>query len=195
MKKPLTVAAWSAFWGIVLALISMLTGLGEGGSFILGLNIVITIVGAVLGFLFLYGFVVLGKKFDVALLVVMAWIGIAITVGFSILVLILNASIIASAQEAAISASQDISEGVSALILFLVLWVPISLFFGAYSILFGVGLLKLKDKVEYAKTAAILDIVGGATLVIFIGAAISLVSYFFKIAVMFKAARKYEGKR
>lgn len=191
MKKPLKTAAWAAIWSIVIGVLSGIVSLTFGTSSLgMGLGVVFTIVGGIFGALFVYGFVILGKKFDAPLLQVMAWIGIGIVIGWAVLSLTLSVATIVSAQGSVDFSNQELPS-LTLLVLFLIFWIPFSLLFGAYNVLFGVGLLKLKDKVEYAKTAAVLDIVGGATMIIFVGIAISLVAYVFKIMLMFKAAKKY----
>ena len=60
------------------------------------------------------------------------------------------------------------------------------------SILNGVALLKLKGKVSLAETAGILEIIGGATLIIFIGIFVLLAAYIVEIIMFFKASKKFE---
>jgi uncharacterized membrane protein len=74
----------------------------------------------------------------------------------------------------------------------IIIWVVFSLIMGAYYILFGIGLLKIENKVEHAKTAAILEIISGATVIIFIGFLIKLVATIFEIVMFFKASEKLE---
>ena len=60
------------------------------------------------------------------------------------------------------------------------------------AILFGVALLRLKDKVEYSRIAGILDIVGGATLFILIGFIVLIPVIIFEIIILFKEAKKLD---
>lgn len=159
------------------------------------------LVEAVLSILYRYGFVVLGKKFDSPILLVMGWIGIVLGILAGIFGLvegILARAGMATAQlteSAVATGATDVMtpEVISTILLgFLVVWVVIAIFMGAYSILFGIGLLKIKDKVKYARVSGILEIIAGATYIILIGIVVELVAYIFEIVMMFKASKKYE---
>jgi len=58
------------------------------------------------------------------------------------------------------------------------------------SILLGIGLIKLKDKVKYAKTAGILEIVGAVLAIVLIGFLVMFVAFIFEIVLLLKEARK-----
>ena len=53
--------------------------------------------------------------------------------------------------------------------LMIIFYIFLFLFYGIPKILFGAGLLKIGKKVEYARITGILNIVAGATMIIFIG--------------------------
>lgn len=196
MKKTLKTSAWAGVIGLVLGIISLFItfaiGQSTAGIFISGL---ISLIGGVAGILFNYGFVFLGKKFDVKLLQVMAWIGIA----FGILAMIVGFGM-SFVQMAGIAGAQEMyPEDVGplagmALVAILILWVLISAVAGAYSILYGIGILKLKDKVEHANTAGILNIIAGATYIIVVGFVVVFIARIFELLLMFKAAEKFEKK-
>lgn len=205
MKKPLKVAAWSGIISLVVMLIAMpfMFLLGDSDGVVRYLfSFIITVVSMVLGILFLYGFVVLGKKFNVSLLQIMAWIGIVL----AIIGLVFNLFGSIAGLAANVSAQKDFdfdkekfenmsdeeAEEFAKTFIFIFIWVVISLFIGAYYVLFGIGLLKLKDKVPHAHTTGILDIIAGATMIIFIGFIVMMVSYIFKIVMLFEASRKFE---
>lgn len=57
-------------------------------------------------------------------------------------------------------------------------------------ILFGVSLLKLDKQVNLAKVTGILNIVAGATMIIFIGFIILFVATIFEIIILFQEAKK-----
>jgi hypothetical protein len=61
------------------------------------------------------------------------------------------------------------------------------------TILFGVGLIKLGDKVEYAKLAGILNIVGACTIILFgLGLIVLFVSFIFEVIILFGQAKKFK---
>jgi hypothetical protein len=63
------------------------------------------------------------------------------------------------------------------------------IFFIVLLILWGVGLLKLKEKVALAKTTGILKIIAGSTIILFgIGALLNLVAFVFELIILFKEA-------
>ena len=57
-------------------------------------------------------------------------------------------------------------------------------------IFFGMGLLKVKDRVKYAKPSGILEIIAGATLIIFIGSLITFVAQIFELIMLFSLSKK-----
>ena len=192
MRKPLKSAAWSGIFIIFLAVIAgIFSVVFKDGAFGLGLASAAYLGIGIFSCLFLYGFVVLSKKFDATLLQVMSWIGIGLTIFWIILILVGNIVSIAGAQEMTGFSEPEIPDW-SSVLLFLIFWIPFSLFLGANYVLFGVGLLKLKGRVKYANANAILNIVAGATLIIFVGLFVSMVAYGFEIAMMFWAAKKFE---
>lgn len=203
MKYPLKVAAWSGLISFVLSIVVLIymfsvEQFGSTSAF----GLLISLSAGVLGILFLNGFLVLGKKFNGKLLVVMTWIGIA----FAVLSMIFGifgsfADVTPGVQAQQIGASTsggtnfdgEFGELVGALLLVvIIIWAIFTLILGAYSILFGIGLLKLKDKVQYSRVAGILEIVAGATYIILIGFLVRMVATVFEIAMMFKASEKYE---
>ncbi len=156
-----------------------------------GLIFVIGAVATIFSIVFWKGFIILGKKFDSTLLHVMAWISIAIGIISLVVSGIMNVAIMARAQETGVS-----PESAVALLVGLVLfWVVISVLAGAYSILLGVGILKMKDKLKNAKTAGILDIVAGATYLILVGFFVAIAAYIFKIKLLFEASEKFESAK
>jgi hypothetical protein len=200
MKKPLKVAAWSGLISLIVSMLSIpFVFLVKDLALRTSISIFISILGFIFGFLFLNGFLTLGKKFKNTLLVVMAWIGIAFAILmllFSLVFGIVSLATNVNAQELKSDSAdtqfsnEDIALGF--LFIFLLIWIPLSLFMGAYSILFGIGILKLKDKIQYAKPAGILNIVAGATYIILIGLLVRVVAYIFEIMMFFNASKKLE---
>ena len=77
-------------------------------------------------------------------------------------------------------------------VLVLVLFIVSYIITGVFLILFGVGLLKLKGKVEYAKVAGILNIIAGATCIILVGYLLAMAANIVEVILMFKASKKFE---
>jgi len=66
--------------------------------------------------------------------------------------------------------------------------------YSVYTIVFGIALLKLKNKLEHAKATGILMIISGATYIIFIGFVIRFVAWIFQIMLLFEASKKMKHK-
>jgi uncharacterized membrane protein len=225
MKKPLKVAAWSGVGIFVIGIISSIvkeillsSGVSVEVTSIVGSPF--SIVSLIFGVLFMYGFVVLADKFDGTLLKVMAWIGI---VAYSLFLLFAVVGLIFSLVGLSLpalspevlnfSSGEEVSEFDfdfeggefdmeefkviiwEILLLVLAIWLLVAIPLSIYMVLFGVGMLKLKNDVPLAKTVGVLNIVAGATFVIFIGIFIALVAYIFEIVMFFQASNKFERKR
>jgi len=59
-------------------------------------------------------------------------------------------------------------------------------------VLFGMGLMKLKEKVSYSKAAGILFIAGSASLIVGVGALALLAGFVLSVILLFKEAGKKE---
>ncbi len=177
MERPLKVAAWSGIGIFILSIISGIFGgiLEVVGVPMISINLFNTLFSlgslALVG-LFLYGFVILGEKFKSKLLVVMSWIGI-VTLGFFVLVVIassilglfipemsyspLNSTNITSLNGTGFSA-ENLDNGMFVPVLgfLFLIWIFTIILLTIYSILFGIGLMKIGDKVELAKAGGIL---------------------------------------
>jgi hypothetical protein len=227
IKKPLKTAAWAGIIAfiaiIVFSIISQVLysyGL-EKSPIIAIISIAYSLVLWVCVILFSYGFIVLGRKYNGRLLVVMSWITIVIAITFIIISIIGTAfAFVAdvSAAENPIKLGEENSEylippmegqnpmdpglqefydeyGISPqlLLIFIILgWIFFSVIVGAYSILIGIGLLKLKDKVEFARPAGILNIISGATFIILVGWFVGIAAIIIEIILLFKASKKLE---
>lgn len=194
MKKPFKVAAWSGLLSFVISILMVLylfTYKDAASGSIISLSG--SLAGGILGILFMYGFVVLGKKFGGKLLLVMAWIGIAFAIVSLIFGLVTNIVTMSQGVGAQTDIDPDLADlALPLLIAFLVIWIGVTLIAGTFSVLFGIGLLKLRDKVQYARVSGILEIVAGATYIILIGFLVRLVATVFEIALLFKASEKFE---
>jgi hypothetical protein len=221
MKKPLKTAAWSGIITIAISALVIITAVVElvnGVKLIpLWVSPLLSLVSLVFGFLFYNGLLVLAKKFDAKLLKVMVIIGIVMIVVSGIFGFISGIVQMTSTVTALDDGSGIVTDGsvagtdaenleidttitdeqataVVALMIILALLVFLLLIASASTILLGVGLLKIKDKVKYARTAAILNIVAGATYIILVGFLISLVAYCYQIAMLFEASKKFEKR-
>ena len=73
---------------------------------------------------------------------------------------------------------------------FLIFWVLFCVLYGIPYIFLGIGLLKLGKNVELAKAAGIMNILGGALMIIFIGSFLIVVAFILEIIILFKESRK-----
>lgn len=195
VKKPYKVAAMSGIWMIVLGfLVSMILQIFRpwiNPVAFTFLQLSSFYVLMILGITFSYGFVEMGKKYKSKLLVVMAWIGITFAIIFlvvSILSNIVNGIGFVSAQE--IVSYSDYSQVTKDyLVGFLISYYISSLFVGLYSVLMGIGLIRLRGKVKHSYLAGVLNITAGATYFIFLGLFIQIAALVVEI-IMFKELSK-----
>ena len=222
MNKPVYFAGVSGILVVAISILnvilSFIFGLAGVPPILLGIiNIIFSLAMLVFGAFFYWGFIVMGKTFNAKLLKVMAWIGfiLIIIVGvfsffsgiFSIVAQqnFLTGNILFEPfnetfmNESALSdiinvqAQNEITSAVTSfIVLFLAIFIVIALVLGAFTILFGAGILKLKEHLKYAKVTGILNIVAGATYIILIGFLIQLVAYAFDIVLLFEASKKIE---
>jgi membrane protein insertase Oxa1/YidC/SpoIIIJ len=78
---------------------------------------------------------------------------------------------------------------------FLIFYVFFFVLYGIPYIFFGIGLLKLSKDVELSKAAGIMNIVGGAATIIFIGAFLIFVAFILEIIILFKESGKKIKRR
>ncbi len=164
-------------------------------------------IGGISSILFLNGFRILGKKYKSNLLVVMSYIGIIFFILYLIFGLIMGFTSLVknvSAQEnfttKIVISSLDVENLEEFLtiglkkftIIIVIIYILIMLIFGLWSLLFGIGLLKLKDKLEYAKTAGVLNIIAGLTYFIMIGFAVAIAAHIFELVILYNASKKFE---
>lgn len=174
-------SAWSIFQGVLVALLTVV---------------------------FYYGFYALGKKYDSKLLRIMSLIIIIFTVVAYIISLFFLSPVLvefssnfyqkvaqlnmlpSDQQQTAIqnifsdpSVKGPLTEIIALLGSYLLVFV-------VCSILFGIALMKLKDRVKHSKVAGILEIVGGATSIIFVGFLVIIVAFIFELIILFKEAEK-----
>jgi hypothetical protein len=211
MEKPLKFAAWSGIILIVWSILNLVISAGLSFQPSGILSIVGAVINGVFGSFFLYGFVILGRKFDGNLLQVMAWIGVVLAILGGVLGLLggaLTAVTNVSAQgldDQALSgygpelddfddfSDAELLTGLGILAgIFLIFWIGFTVILGAFSVLFGVGLLKISKKVKYAKVTGILSIIAGATYIIAIGFIVGIAVGIMNIILLFKASADFE---
>lgn len=201
MKNPLKVAAWAGLISLIIGVLMLpFYFFAEQGSALFLLSLITSMISVVLGIFFFNGYLVLARKYKNTLLTVMAWIGISFMILSFVLGLlggILALAGTAMAADENVFANPQISEeDVAAVaLIFIIVWVFIALIMGAYTILFGVAILKMKKDLKYARAAGVWNIVAGATYIIFVGMLIKFVAYIFEILMFFKASEKLEKKR
>jgi hypothetical protein len=192
----LKVAGIAGIFAIVLFFItSMLTIL----QFPLGITNIIGSIGGLANLLFLVGFVVLGKKYKKNLIRVLSIIIIVLEAIILLFFFIYSnfpgiipfTSQINSFIETVSSQVTDfntlLSFFTSNLMLFAIILGGVLLITILLGILFGVGLLKLKADVKYARLAGILTILGFCTFILGIGIVFLAVAFIFEIVILLKS--------
>jgi len=219
IKKPLKTAGISGI--VLLVSVVVFTIINQFLLIFLGQTPLMVLISVIESFviwgssiLFAYGFIVLGRKYKGKLLVVMSWISIIIAIVilvFSLISAVFSSIPNISAQTDPIILGEDnflvppqdmdpMNPGlqefnqdmIQTMALFIIGWVLVSIILGAFTILFGLGLLKIRDKVEFAKPAAILNIISGATLIILIGWFVAIAGTILEIIMFFNASKKLE---
>ena len=200
--------AWLS--GLLLVLFMILMSLVSsifGGNMNLqsGLSMAENIILNLLEIFFIIGFYYLGKKYNSTLLKVISILIIifiilcflsTITV-LSPIILNMTNIVISTASDLGINPAIATTEQqqligatllenttfVSLLFAIISLFIIYVVLFGILSILLGVGLLRVRKNVRYAKTAGILEIVGGATSIILIGFLVIAVAFIFEFII------------
>ena len=190
MKKPLKIAAYSGLVFLIVTVMSIIFPFGTLAS-----KIYLVIIAAV-GIIFMSGFFVLGKKYKNKFLIVMTWIGIVTLIITLLFFLFPNTFISKEFLQSLESSGEPTPDQISLIIKYsLLVWVIVAALLGLATILFGVALLKIGKKIKYAKSAGILNIVAGATFVIFIGFLVILAANVLEILLLFEASEKFESER
>jgi len=182
MEKPLKIAAWAGISVFIISIISSMFSfslsfaLPQVAKMVSGL---FGIASAVAIVLFYYGFVILGRKFKVKLLVVMSWIFIVV---MCVLLVVQFIGLIFAGM-GSVAAQENIGFGAEALsgvlgmdsatlqVVIVIALISISFFLilGAiFHILFGKGIKQLKDNVEFSRAAGISHIIAGILLAVLI---------------------------
>lgn len=88
--------------------------------------------------------------------------------------------------------SQFVGKILDILMPFLVVLIILGVLFFVYVILFGISLIKLGDRIEYAKVAGILNIVGVCTLLLIVGVFVLIVASILEVLMLFNQAKKFK---
>lgn len=216
IKKALDSKILKYAWisGIIIAVLVILNSITYGLEknniyfFIFGLFFQILII------LFIAGFYVIGKRYENKLLKIVSILTIAFVIIFYIVfsiymtpALVKMASISAKSavdynftdlnnlnqeqQELFGSVLLQNPDFISAMRIVVVNSATYFISWIVLSILFGVALIKLRDRVVYSKIAGILQIIGAATLIIFgLGAIVLLAAYIYEFIILYRESKK-----
>lgn len=155
----------------------------------ISLNLILLISS--IGILFYYlAFLKLGKKHNNKLLTIISKIFVIfayINLFLTFLSMVLSFIGLAKAQET--TPTIDPYLIISILVILIIFVIILS----ALTILFGIGIKRLKD-VKYSRITGLLYIISGATMIILIGFILLWVSNFYAVALLFNEAKKPEKK-
>lgn len=192
MKKPIKLAAYSY---IILLILGLITGFFYSSYIpldkITSFGLILQIANFIFATLAIYGFIVIGKKYKNQLLINISWIGIIFL--FIYVLYIVFGSLIINVPQIPQEATPDMIMLTDFLIFAVIIHIIYSIVFGIQLIIFGIALLKLKNKLKYSKISGILNIISGATLIIFIGYLIGIAAIITEILMLFEASKKLEG--
>jgi len=150
--------------------------------------------------LFFYGFFTLGERYDSGLMKVaslgfVAFLLLLMVFGFLLMIFpeVIGDFLFGSLRESSTSQIPSLKEIYNGLTtdyfsLFIVMFIC-TLISSFLNILLGVALFRLKKQVEYAKITSILMIIGGALLILGVGALALIVALILGIILLFKASK------
>lgn len=205
-KKPFKIAAWcfiialalGFFVGAILGAKSYFPIDYKSSPALPVFLVIYNIILATLLIIANYGFIQLGRKFNNKLLIIMSWFGIIAVIVLALYLifgsLFINVPTIPNAEnyESWLESDGPMKAGIFMILTHLI----ISIVVGIGTIIFGISLLKMKRKVKYAKAAGILNIVTGATMIVFVGYLVFYAAVILEILLLFEASRRFEkGKK
>jgi len=165
------------------------TAINYSNFVVISLNIVLLISS--IGIVFYYiAFLRLGKKYKNKLLMVISWIFVIfafINLFLTILSAVLSSIDLAKAAETNPALDPYILVAILAILIIFIL------IFSALTILFGIGIKRLKDA-KHARVTGKLYIISGATMIILIGFILIWVANFYAVALLWKEGNRYEKK-
>jgi hypothetical protein len=220
MINSLKLAAWSGVAIFILYIFSSFFNSALGFGF---WNYIFIILSSAAGMIFAYGFFVLGKKYKQGLVKGFSIYFIVIGVILMILILLLMPRLqgfVSSVENFQGLETQmqtlsekyggednipqeeidKLTEPYADITLIFLKWFLIGygllvIFYGIPRIFYGIGLLKLQKQVELSKAAGILNIIGGATMIVFVGGILMGIAFILEMIILFKESAKFESKR
>ena len=214
IRKPLKFSAYSGVLFIatffIFAIINQILTVSGLESLLVISSVIFAFFIVFFSLSFLYGFILIGKRFDNKLLIILTYFMIIAWILYLILALFGNSlfdfSILTNdpvfqdyISSTAIDKQltfEDLSPQAQEFIInFAKIVIVIAIFCSIYLVLFGISLLKLKDKVRYSKSAGILNIIAGITFIIIVGIFIKAIAFILEIIMFFEASRKFENSK
>ncbi len=192
MKKPFKITAYSGLAYLVcLFLIFIFPSLFYtetlGGKLFSLIQVGVSV-------LFSFGTIMLGKRFKSKLLVRMSYIVIMTNILLLLFSLFPSFFVGNEALQSFDIKNPAFDQAPSSFKYFLSTFWIISIVLGIVSILFGVALIKISKNIKYAKSAGVLNIIAGATLIILIGYLIMIAAIIMEILLLFEASEKFEER-
>ena len=186
----------AAICGILVFAFSIIGNFFQGVKSVFSVLLVLAVISSIV---FYSGFFILGKKYKKGMIKVMSIIFILMLVLMivgSLLLIIFSKQIVVPAMgslSGKLGTGFDVANIVNlvieALASYLLILISFLLVMIVLGILFGVGIVKLKENVKLAKLTGIFYIIGYASLIIGIGALALLVAHILAIVMMFKASK------
>jgi len=214
IKKTLKFSAYSGVLFIaiffIFAIINQIITVSGLENLLVMSSVIFAFLMAFFSLSFIYGFVILGKRFDNKLLVILAYVMIILWILYLILALFGNSlfdftkitndpvfqDYISSSAIDKQLAFEDLSPAAQEFIInFAKIVIVIAILCSVYLVLFGLSLLRLKDKVKYSKVSGILNIIAGITLIIIVGIFVKMIAFILEIMMFFEASKKFEDSK
>ena len=201
---------FAAICGILVFVFSVIGGISS--NFNLRFAGIFYLLSQVSLLLFFSGFIALGKKYDKTLIKVSSWIIIALNLLLLIFLILLiifpniglnfvnnyfegsSTELSAPLEYGSTQAITDSLANVIYSLLFLVIGIVLAvwLIYMTVGILFGIGLIKLKENVKLAKLTGILIIVGSVLMIIGLGVLLLFAAMILGIIILFKESKEKE---
>lgn len=192
------ISGYSGFLMLVLGILLQVLGpifsfIGIGSSIVTVINEIGSFFILVFAIFFHYGYVVLGRKYESKLLVIMAYIGVILGIifilgnGFFFFVdniNIVNAQVISSPM-----GGETLGNNMNNTAILIVYYLIASVIIGIYSILLGIGLMLLKKKVVFSRSIGILNIIAGASYFIMIGYVAQFAAIILTVVMFFRLSK------
>jgi hypothetical protein len=178
----------AAIFGIVAFLFSIFSSFSSSSETI---SFIFYLITAISSMIFVYGFIVIGKRYNGRLIKISGWLAIIVVVLFLLINIgsLIFPDLLSGIIEAP-SSVEDLKDFATFAAGMIVLLLSVLFVFIVLGILFGIGLLKLKENVKHAKTTGMLLIIGSSTMIIGLGLFVLAVAFVFGIILLFKESAK-----